>query len=541
MHAEKRLPQRIVLWDNDGPINNLLRMQTHYYDDPSKLRVPGSFLYEGSTSSLALNIYMDNRDLLKATLEILAENDVVSLLASQRITFGYAKKELIDFIDVALRGEEITRFEEKDLIGWKKLLEEELGRRNQPKLIELLSQLAEGTVQPKDLDAEQRELIINTKKFLQDSLVGEEKQRDEMYKGLDGAFGSDRHFLEKDKAEQIGQQIAHSGRTDATGKTKWMYVEVAQELFPGYEKLPTTLIDDNESYRDDEVRFQQGNFIHAPRTSNNPIEDNQYLGEVLARNVALQPLIESLNRYSDQAVAGRLQLLVFIAKGNELAESKDMNPYEKIEALRKMMQSFTKVETTGPTFLKELAAFCQEDKSTFLQSDPLLKNQFMLMLIAAIGKQLSEDKTQHTESKKQALSEVILTYMSSMNDNTDLFTLMKELHGNRYELLREKPAASRFGFLKSDDMAETWKAIIEKAQTKAISNVVNNSLHNPSYSLSEEEDKNIRALLSIDTRSSKIARKMSQEPPRLKEYKQLFEKGVLVVAAPRLSEKPGNK
>ncbi|GEM_PF-4358951 len=539
--SKKSLPKRVVLWDNDGPINNIRKISDNIGNLESLHKLPNGFFYEAEREKLKRSILIDNRNMLRATLEILAENNVESLIASQRITYGFAKAMLKQQLEAVLKGEPVEVLHpEKDadrLAVWNKLISGEVvalfaDKDERTEVTNLLISIATGSADPKYLQPKETERLMEALNRLDDALKDEMMLSDEMYRAFDEAFGKDRQFLKKSVSQQIGEHIARQGKTDATATTKWMYVEAAGELFEDIRKALAMLVDDNEKYMRDEANFQQGNFVHAPRISNDPIIDNLYLGEVLIRNIPLDELEKSLKGYPDQAIANQLRALVVVALGRDLAADSTMTMDEKSKILIPLTRDFIKTNTkAGTEILQQLVDFCSRDQFKFLAADKGLTKNFMLMLISALGKNLDENTALDAKQKKSIMSNTVLTCIQAAKDNLIICDIIAELSRNdsRYNFLREESGILGFGILSKTSekvkygMTETWQNIVGGAKAQVLANV------KQAKSVTVDEDKRIRELLSMDVSRAKGLRTSSYMTDELKEYETSLTKGEIQI------------
>ncbi|MBA3661542.1 MAG: hypothetical protein H0W64_07430 [Gammaproteobacteria bacterium] len=501
--------QQFVLWDSDGPLNNIYLLMK------SSEQKPLSGFFYNTTPSVTTGLYINNIELVKATLQILHQNNVPSLLASQRITYGYGKEKIIEAIDNILEDKTIAVHE-----AWDQMLKHELIVQTEdvsPKeVVELLNSIA-ANPQRIPLTENEKILLRHTKDLLTTALVDEKLLRTEMFKGYDAAFGEHRPFLKQTDAEIMGKNIAYSGQE--TGNTKWGFIVAAKSTLPDYEKLEGILVDDNISYKTKEKNFQQGNFVHAPRDKED-ITDNLYLTEVLLKTVSLKTLIQDVKLYPE------LALLLVLAHGNSLAQIKEIELNRGPEELTKMVRDFIK---SIPAFLENFLNLYPEGNYTFLSKSPIMASYLQLTVLSAYGKQLSDSKQLNIQSKRSFFQTKALGFISSSSHIIFIEGLVNSLKidkpDDRFKFLcQENDNANKY------EKTSSWSTIITAAQNRALQIA---QLQSP---LSNSDDTRIKNILSITADRWAVFNYSKTNP--LERYKALKKSGAVQVQEAKPLLKP---
>lgn len=363
----------IVLWDNDGPVND-----THAagnLESPDD-KAPNTVLFWDNRQNN--RIYITNPALLRSVFNILHQNHYLSVIASQRITYGYAKAAVIAMMEQALNGQSLYE-NDAEIENRLKLLRSEL-KHAHPQVVQIRAAL-ERLISSQDgaaLNDQERQSMAEVMHEIKQSMTEEVKMRDSMYAAFDMAFGENRDFLLQRESEQVGAFIAHQCLTDATGRTKSMYAGIAKEVMQLPDDLKTTLVDDDVRYADDPV-FQQNNFVLASKTRSGDPKDNAYLAEVLIRSVPVEKLEVHIRRYAvDENAAAELQALV---------NAHPLNPVNQLsEMFNQMKIAYTALEAdkliSRKTHLSDIEAFIRE-KDKILALDKT-KDEKITMLTAMV-------------------------------------------------------------------------------------------------------------------------------------------------------------
>lgn len=365
----------IVLWDNDGPVND-----KHAVDDlesPDK-KAPNSVLYWDDR--MHNRIYITNPALLLSVFNILHQNHYLSVIASQRITFGYAGAEVLAMMAQAIAGQSLHR-DNAENERRLKLLETEFKRYKDSELKQVKAILERMINSPEPAKPDEIKLIEKISQELKRSVVEQEGMRDSMYAAFDMAFGENREFLLRRQSELIGQHIAHECLTDETGKTKAMYARIAKETMQLPADLKTTLVDDDARYAEDPF-FQQDNFVLASKTRSDNPQDNAYLAEILIKCVPVEKLDAHIRRYAvDENTALELRALV---------NAHPLNPVNQLGELFNLMQTaYTALEgdkfVSRKTHLKEIKAMIKE-KDKILASDETMDKKITMLTAMVLEK-----------------------------------------------------------------------------------------------------------------------------------------------------------
>lgn len=367
----------IVLWDNDGPMNDTHRL--HDLTSPDD-KAPNTVLHWDERQNN--RIYITNPALLRSVFEILHHNQYVSLIASQRITYGYARTEVIAMMEQVLAGQSLhadSAENERRL----KLLQTEFKRFAHPQVAQVKSLLEAMIKSPEVVKPNEMviQLIRDVSTELKRTLGEEVEMRDSMYAAFDTAFGEDRKFLLQRESERMGQFIAHECLTDATGKTKSMYAGIAREVMQLPPDLKATLVDDDARYAEDPF-FQQGNFVLASKTRSDDPQDNAYLAEILLRCVPVEKLEAHIRRYAvDENAAKELRALV---------NTHPLNPVNQLSDMFNQMKT-AYVALEGDKFisrkkhLKEIETFIKE-KDKILALDKTMDEKITMLTAMVLDK-----------------------------------------------------------------------------------------------------------------------------------------------------------